>query len=208
MPGPHRSANLAFVIGGLILFAGGLLFIAGRHNVFGQNLDIYTEFDRLNGLQKGAKVRVSGMDAGGVLETQIPSGPDGRFRVKLRIAQQFHVLVREDSTASIKTSGLGGGSFVEIQKGTKRSPELPPGGTITGMEPFELADLIQLGGDVLRTVQTNINALQTSTERTLRSINLAANSTDRTVFAAGAELRKLLSSARQTSDEIDRKSVV
>jgi phospholipid/cholesterol/gamma-HCH transport system substrate-binding protein len=124
--------------------------------------------------------------------------------VKLRIAQQFHVLVREDSTASIKTSGLGGGSFVEIQKGTQQSPELPPGGTITGMEPFELADLIQLGGDVLRTVQTNIAALQTSTERTLRSINLAANSTDRTVFAAGAELRKLLSSARQTTDELGK----
>ena len=204
MPGPHRSANLAFVIGGLILFVSGLFFIANRHNAFGPNLYVYAEFDRLNGLQKGAKVRVSGMDAGGVLETQIPSGPDGRFRVKLRIAQQFHVLVREDSTASIKTSGLGGGSFVEIQKGTKRSPELPPGGTIAGMEPFELADLIQLGGDVLRTVQTNINALQTSTERTLRSINLAANSTDRTVFAAGAELRKLLSSARQTSDELGK----
>ena len=87
MPGPHSFANRAFVIGGLILFVIGLFFIANRHNLFRPNLDVYAEFDRLNGLQKGAKVRVSGMDAGEVLETQVPSRPDGRFRLKLRIDQ-------------------------------------------------------------------------------------------------------------------------
>ena len=141
------------------------------------------------------------MDAGQVLETPVPSRPAGQFRLKLRIGQKFRVLVRRDSIATIKTTGLGGGSFVEIQKGTQYSPELPSGGTIPGTEPFELSDLIQLGGDVLRTVQTNISALQASTERTLQSIDLAAKQTDRTVLAAGSELRKLLSSARQTSDE-------
>jgi phospholipid/cholesterol/gamma-HCH transport system substrate-binding protein len=201
MPGPHYFANRTFVIGGLILFAGGLFLIANRHNLLGPNLDVYTEFDRLNGLQQGAKVRVSGMDAGEVLETRVPSRPDGQFRLKLRIDQKFRVLVRGDSIAFIKTAGLGGGSFVEIQKGTQNSPELPSGGTIPGTEPFELSDLIQLGGDVLRTVQTNISALQASTERALQSIDLAAHQTDRTVIASGAELQKLLSSARQASDE-------
>jgi phospholipid/cholesterol/gamma-HCH transport system substrate-binding protein len=144
------------------------------------------------------------MDAGEVLETQVPSRPDGRFRLKLRIGQKFRVLVRGDSIAAIKTTGLAGGSFVEIQKGTPHSPELPPGGTIPGTEPFEISDLILLGGDVLRTVQTNISALQASTERALQSIDLAANHTDRTVLATGAELQRLLTSARQTSDEAGR----
>jgi phospholipid/cholesterol/gamma-HCH transport system substrate-binding protein len=194
-------ANRTFVIGGLALFAGGLFLIANRHNLFGPHLDVYTEFERLNGLQRGAKVRVSGMDAGEVLETEVPSRPDGPFRLKLRVGQEFRVLVRRDSIASIRTAGLGGGSFVEIQKGTQHSPELPSGGTIPGTEPFELSDLIQLGGDVLKTVQTNISALQASTERTLQSIDRAAGQTNRTVLASGAELQKLLSSARQASDE-------
>src|SRR5215469_10421425 len=175
MPGPHSFANRTFVIGGLILFAGGLFLIANRHNLFGPNLDVYTEFERLNGLQNGAKVRVSGMDAGEVLETQVPSRPDGRFRLKLRIGQKFGVLVRRDSIAAIKTAGLAGGSFVEIQKGNQHSPELSAGGTIPSIEPFELSDLIQLGGDVLQTVQTNISVLQASTERALQSIERAAN---------------------------------
>jgi phospholipid/cholesterol/gamma-HCH transport system substrate-binding protein len=204
MPGPHSFANRAFLIGGLILFAGGLFFIATRHNLFGPNLEFYTEFDRLNGLQKGAQVRVSGMDAGEVLETQVPSVPNGRFRLKLRIDKRFRVLLRGDSIATIRTPGLAGSSFLEIRKGTQQSPELPSGGTIPGLEPFELSDLIQLGGDVLRLVQTNISSLQVSTERALQSIDLAANHTDRTVLAAGAELQKLLSSARQTSEEAGR----
>jgi phospholipid/cholesterol/gamma-HCH transport system substrate-binding protein len=112
--------------------------------------------------------------------------------------------LRGDSIATIRTPGLAGSSFVEIQKGTRHSPELPPGGTISGQEPFELSDLIQLGGDVLRVVRTNISSLQVSTQRALRSIDLAANHTDRTVLAAGAELQKLLSSARQTSEEAGR----
>ena len=58
MPGPHTFANRAFVIGGVILFAGGLFLIASRHNLLSPNLYIYTEFERLNGLQQGAKVRV------------------------------------------------------------------------------------------------------------------------------------------------------
>src|SRR5262249_47952803 len=189
MPGPHSFANRTFVIGGLILFVIGLFLIASRHNLFGPNLDVYTEFDRLNGLQRGAKVRVSGMAAGEVLETQVPSRPDGRFRLKLRIGERFRVLVRGDSIATIRTTGLGGSSVVEIQKGTQHSPELPSGGTIPGSEPFELSDLIQLGGDVLRTVQTSIPALQANTERALQSIDLAANHMDRTVLASGAELQ-------------------
>ena len=204
MPGPHSFANRAFLIGGLILFVSGMYFIASRHHVFSPKLDVYTEFDRLNGLRRGAKVRVSGMDAGEVLETRVPNAPERRFRLKLRIGERFHVLLRGDSTATIRTTALGGSSFVEIQKGTEHSPELPPGGTIPGLEPFELSDLIQLGGDVLRLVQTNISSLQVSTQRTLQSIDLAVNHTDRTVVAAGAELQRLLFSARQASDEAGR----
>jgi phospholipid/cholesterol/gamma-HCH transport system substrate-binding protein len=201
MPGPHSFANRTFALGGLILFASGLFFIANRHHLFSHHLEVYAEFDRLNGLSRGAKVRVSGMDAGEVLEMHVPSRPEGRFRLKLRIGHRFGVLVRGDSIATIRTSGLAGSSFVEIEKGTDRSPELPSGGTILSTEPFDLSDLIELGGDVLRTVQTNIPVLQASTERALQSINRAANHTDRTVVAAGSELQKLLSSARQTSED-------
>src|SRR5260370_17890282 len=123
MRDPHSFAIRTFVNGGRMLFAGGLFFTGKRHNLFKRNFEVYTEFDRLNGLQKGAKVRVSGMDAGEVLEAEVPNRPDGRFRVRVRIRQDFHVLVRRDSVATIRTPGLAGSSFMGIEKGTQDAPE-------------------------------------------------------------------------------------
>ena len=51
MPGPHSFANRSFLIGGLILFASGLYFIASRHHMFTPKVYVYTEFDRLNGFE-------------------------------------------------------------------------------------------------------------------------------------------------------------
>src|SRR5207302_9877926 len=82
---------------------------------------------------------------GEVLETQVPNRPDGRFRLKLRIQQDLHALVRKDSMATIKTMGLAGNSFIDIQKGTQRTAETASGGTIPSREPLDIADLMQQG---------------------------------------------------------------
>jgi phospholipid/cholesterol/gamma-HCH transport system substrate-binding protein len=187
----------------LILFGVGLFFISNRQKLFNRNFEVYTEFDRLNGLQKGAKVRVSGMEAGEVLETQVPNRPDGRFRLKLRIQQNLHAFVRMDSVATIKTMGLAGNSFLDIQKGTQRTPEAPSGGTIPSKEPFDIADLMQQSSDLLKTTQTSIDDLRARADRTLESVNSAAHHTDQTIVALRPDLQKILASVRKTSEDVN-----
>ncbi len=202
MRDPHSFAIRTFVIGGLMLFAAGLFFIGKRHNLFNRNFEVYTEFDRLNGLQKGAKVRVSGMDAGEVLEAEVPNRPDGRFRVRVRIRQDFHVLVRRDSVATIRTPGLAGSSFMDIEKGTQDAPESGSGSTIPSKEPFDIGDLMQQGSDLLKAAQTGVGQLRASAERTLHSIDSAAEQTGQAVVAVRPDLEKLVSSARRASDDL------
>src|SRR6266404_3755709 len=202
MRASHSLGTRTFVIGGLILFAAGLFFIGKRHNLFNGNFEVYTEFDRLNGLQKGAKVRVSGMEAGEVLETQVPNRPDGRFRLKLRIQQNLHVFVRTDSVAIIKTMGFTGNSFIDIQKGTQRTRELVSGGTIPSREPLDIADLMQQGSDLLRTTQTSIDYLRARADRTLQSVNSAAYHADQTIVAMRPDLQAMMASARKTSEDL------
>jgi phospholipid/cholesterol/gamma-HCH transport system substrate-binding protein len=204
MRASHSLGTRTFIIGGLILFGVGLFFISNRQKLFNRNFEVYTEFDRLNGLQKGAKVRVSGMEAGEVLETQVPNRPEGRFRLKLRIQQNLHALVRMDSVATIKTMGLAGNSFLEIQKGTPRTPESASGGTIPSREPFDIADLMQQGSDLLKTTQTSIDDLRASADRTLQSVNSAAHHTDQTVVAMRPDLQAIVASARKTSEDVSQ----
>jgi phospholipid/cholesterol/gamma-HCH transport system substrate-binding protein len=203
MRASHSLGTRTFLIGGLILFGVGLFFISNRQKLFNRNFEVYTGFDRLNGLEKGAKVRVSGMEAGEVLETQVPNRPDGRFRLKLRIQQNLHAFVRMDSVATIKTMGLAGNSFLDIQKGTQRAPEAPSQGTIPSKEPFDIADLIQQGSDLLKTTQTSIDDLRARADRTLESVNSAAHHTDQTIVALRPDLQKILASVRKTSEDVN-----
>jgi phospholipid/cholesterol/gamma-HCH transport system substrate-binding protein len=202
MRGSHSLGTRTFLIGGLILFGIGLFSISNRQKLFNRNFEVYTEFDRLNGLQKGAKVRVSGMEAGEVLETQVPNRPDGRFRLKLRIQQNLHALVRKDSVATIKTMGLAGNSFIDIQKGTQRTAETASGGTIPSREPLDIADLMQQGSALLKTTQTSIDDLRARADLTLQSVNSAAHHADQTIVAMRPDLQAIVASARKTSKDV------
>ena len=72
-----------FIIAGLALFALGIFLVGNRHEAFSRHLNLYTQFTDLNGLTKGSKVRVAGMDAGEVTKIDVPGSPNSRFRVQM-----------------------------------------------------------------------------------------------------------------------------
>src|SRR5918992_1025146 len=130
MPHTRLAAVGAFVIGGLLLFAVGLFLIGNRRMLFADMIEVHAEFVEVAALESGAKVRVGGMDGGEVDEIQVPSGPSGRFRVRMRVREDLRPLIRQDSVASIQTDGLVGNKFVQIQAGTDASPVIQDKGTI------------------------------------------------------------------------------
>src|SRR4029450_13637473 len=127
----------AFVIGGILLFAVGLFMIGNRRMLFVDRFQVDAEFAKVTGLQKGAIVRVSGMDAGEVETILVPAKPESRFRLRMRVREAFHHLVRTYSGATIQTDGLVGNNFVQIEIGTNKSPVAPEGSLIQSREPFD-----------------------------------------------------------------------
>src|SRR5919205_3087090 len=130
MQAKHPVAVGIFVVAGLLLFGVGLFLIGNRRMLFNDTFEVYAEFANISGLQNGAKVRVAGMDAGEVSSITVPPNPSARFRVKLRVREDLHPLIRLDSIASIQTDGLVGNKFVQIESGTEQSPIVPDKGTI------------------------------------------------------------------------------
>ena len=56
------------------------------------------------------------MDAGEVIEIQVPAQPQAKFRVNVRVLEKLHAVVRSDSVASIQTEGVlqyGGQAVVD-----------------------------------------------------------------------------------------------
>ncbi|MGI9074100.1 MAG: MlaD family protein [Bryobacteraceae bacterium] len=198
----HKRTG-AFLITGLILFSIGLFFISNRRGLFNRTFDLYAEFTHLNGLQKGVAVQISGMDAGVVLETQAPDRPDGKFRVKLRIPEKLHPLVRTDSVATIKATGLSGNTFIEVEKGTGRAPESADGSTLPSQEPMNLADILQQGTDLIKTTRGSIEDLRGNADRALQSAASAANHTDQLIVGMSGNLREIAASGKRTGNNVN-----
>jgi phospholipid/cholesterol/gamma-HCH transport system substrate-binding protein len=169
----NRSFTVGlFAIAGLTLFTVGLFLVGNRVEAFARHMDFYAEFTDLAGLSKGAKVQVAGMNAGQIVEIAIPDSPSSRFRVKLRINEKLHGLVRTDSVATIGTEGVVGDTFVLIRPGSSKARAAAAQSTLPSKEPTEIADLLDQGKGVLTDVDNtvkNANGLLTSVGGNLNS---------------------------------------
>src|SRR3954452_4752153 len=136
MPRTRLAYVGAFVILGVLLFAIGLFLIGGRRMLFDATFNAYAEFANINGLQNGSIVRVAGMDAGEVVQISVPPRPSAKFRVRLRLREALHPLIRVDSVATIQTDGLVGNKYVQVDAGTDQAAVVQNNGTMQSREPI------------------------------------------------------------------------
>jgi phospholipid/cholesterol/gamma-HCH transport system substrate-binding protein len=193
----------AFVLGGILLFAIALFMIGERRNLFTRQFDVYVEFARLNGLQEGSPIQVSGMTAGEVKQILLPRNPTQKFRLRLRVREDLHPLVRTDSVASIRTEGLVGGQFLLITAGTERAPEAPPDSTIPSREPLGIADLLEQASRTVDIVNDTILALRADVEKTIQNITGTVQDADQLIAGVSGDVRTIATTGAQIAADVE-----
>jgi phospholipid/cholesterol/gamma-HCH transport system substrate-binding protein len=156
----HNLVVGIFTTVAVALFGAGLFLIGNQHKAFSHHVIFYANFQSVDGLMKGAKVRVDGMDAGEVQSIQIPASPAQKFRLKMNVDDRLHGLIREDSLVTVETEGIVGDKFLLIQNGTERASEAPAGSTLESKEPFELSKLLEQAQGIMKQAGTTINEVQ------------------------------------------------
>jgi len=159
-----------FVILGTVLFALAIFLIGNQHNFFVKHVELYTEFKNLNGLAKGAKVRVEGFDAGEVTEISVPASPSAGFRLKLQLNTQVGGLVRTDSVATIATEGVVGDKFVLIGPGSPTAPQAAPYSTLPSKETSDIAELLQKGSTLVSDASATMKVVADRLTTTLDAV--------------------------------------
>lgn len=201
-----RSSRLigvgVFVIGGLALFAAGLFLIGDRRGLFQDNFEVYGEFSTLAGLENGAKVRVAGLDAGEVVSISVPSSPAGKFRVRMRLREELHGVVRTDSVASIQTEGLVGNKFVQIEGGSPQSARAPDESTIQSRDPFDITDLMYQLRDTLVLVNQTVNDLTVDVKKAIATISETAAETRDLVASSRDDVEAIVANGRRVSGDM------
>lgn len=192
----------AFVVGGLLLFAVGLYLIGNRRMMFSDTFEVYAEYSRISGLQTGGIVRVAGLDAGEVETIHLPASPSAKFRVKLRVREDVHQLVRLDSVATIQTDGLVGNKFVQVASGTDASPQVPPGGTIQSEEPFDFADMMTKVNQTIDMVTVMVKDVKVGIDEALTAVSATAIDAQGLIRDTGTEIRAITSSGQKVAADL------
>ncbi len=192
----------AFVLVGLLLFATALFLIGNRRMLFMKRFVVYAQFAKITGLQAGAPVRVAGMDAGEVEEIVVPPNPSTPFRVRLRVREDLHQLVRTDSVATIQTDGIVGNRFVQVDTGSAQAPQAPEGSTIQSKEPFGMAELLEEASGAIKSVEKTILDVKTDLEITLGNLADLAGQARDVVADVGDDVKAITTHGRAITDDL------
>ena len=211
-----------FAILGMALFAVIIFLIGNQHSAFAKHIELFAEFRNVNGLAKGAKVQVAGLDAGEVKEISIPKSPSTGFRLKLRLNDQVRGLVRTDSVATIATEGVVGDKVLIILPGTSTSPEAAPFSTLPTKDTSDVAELIQKSTALVSNASVTMKTVGDRLTSTLDAVTTTVNNANNLVVGlnqgrgtigmllrddkTAADIRQAVSNVRQASSSIGHAS--
>ncbi len=167
-----------FITIALVLMATGLFLIGNQHKAFRRHLDLYTELANVDGIAKGAKVRVDGMDGGQVEKIDIPSKPSSKFRIKLQVDDRLHGLIRNNSIVTVETEGIVGDKFLLIHEGDDQSPVAPANSTLRSKEPLELSKLLEQANCVITQANTTMVDVRGRLDGALDAVTTTVNNTN------------------------------
>jgi phospholipid/cholesterol/gamma-HCH transport system substrate-binding protein len=225
----HNVIVGVFITAAIALFAAALFLIGNQHKAFRRHVIFYTNFQNVDGIPKGAKVRVNGMDAGELETIQVPSGPSQKFRLKMDVEDRLRGLIREDSFVTVETEGLVGDKFLLIHGGTDRASEAPPESTLPSKEPFDIGKLLEQAQGIMSQAGTTINSLQSTMKdvsgrldttldtatNTIRNVNGVVLDVRNGKGAAGllledpataANVKQSIANVRQTTEKLNNTS--
>jgi phospholipid/cholesterol/gamma-HCH transport system substrate-binding protein len=165
----EQQVGRRFRVGLVVLIAlfavmTGVFMVGKRANLFRKKLPYETRFDSASGLVAGNPVRLNGVVVGNVLEVILSGDPaDRTVRVVYDVDRRTAPRLRKGTRASIKTIGLLGDKYIELEGGRADEPEIPVGGVIEAAPGTGIEKLLEGSGDLL----TDLGAIASSLKNIL-----------------------------------------
>ncbi len=192
------EAKVGLMVGvGLVMLAG-LLFYFGRLDRYlaeRKGYEIKALFNFTAGLEKGAPVRLAGVEVGSVKDIKMIYHPKTKVEVSLWLRPD--VEIREGATAFISTLGLMGEKGIEITPGEKEGSRLVAGSEIASSEPVRYESLVKLGEEIVRKLGETVDSVERiigdeETEEALRESIRSSQVITRNLETLTADLSKVL----------------
>jgi len=145
----------------------GVFMIGQRANLFRSKFPYETHFESASGLISGNNVSLNGVVVGSVIEVKLSGDPaDRTVRVVYDVVRRWAPMIRKGTRASIKTRGLLGDKYIELEGGKPDEPEVPIGSEIPPAQGAGLEKLLEGSGDLLTDLSAIAKSLKSILGRT------------------------------------------
>ncbi|MEA3369495.1 MAG: MlaD family protein [Candidatus Ratteibacteria bacterium] len=135
-----------FVLIGLTILAAMILFVRD-FRLFEKGYHFKVVFNYTGGLDKGAPVRVAGVEVGRVDKIILVNKKTTKVQLKVWVKEE--VQIYQDAEVFINTMGLLGEKYIEITPGTAEAPLLKAGEVIVGKDPVRFEKALKMGEEMM-----------------------------------------------------------
>ena len=171
MPQPQKSSLAGLRVGLLVLAAIGILIltifaVSGDITFFRKKTTVRTFMSNVDGLHKGAEVRLSGVKIGSVKEINfnpnIPSDEKAAdlIEIVMEISGKLNNVeaiqrIRTDSIAVLKGAGVLGDNIIDISPGTTKGQAIQDNAIVKSYANKSVGDIINAS----KTAMDNLNVI-------------------------------------------------
>jgi phospholipid/cholesterol/gamma-HCH transport system substrate-binding protein len=156
----NSDSKRNMAVGAFMLFAITVLLTMTfliRGGLWSNDIEYFSDFSNVSGLEVGSPVLVSGVRAGRVTRIQARKAtPPIRVFMELDPSHDL----RFDAVAKIVQQGFIGDKRIEINPGSSENAALPAGGSIQGVDPFDMEKVFVEANAVMADVRVSVSALR------------------------------------------------
>jgi phospholipid/cholesterol/gamma-HCH transport system substrate-binding protein len=186
----------AIVVLAVVLGGSALVALNDRSGWGSDNLRVLAGFDDINGVEKGTRVRIQGIDAGEIEDIVPPDAPGGKVRLQLRIAGKHRHLVREDAKVQIAADNLFAGKIVRIVPGAATARPIDDFGELRAdAQPDVLEGIAQAAN--------KLNRLLVEVDDAMQGLRKNDGSVTQDLLNAARKLNTVLTKADAALDSIE-----
>jgi phospholipid/cholesterol/gamma-HCH transport system substrate-binding protein len=190
---------------GITILALAIFSIGGGLRLLSGSEELQVRFQRVNGLQVGAPVYLSGVNIGSVASIRFPEDRRANYVVvRIRIEANAIQRVRTDSVAKIESLGLLGDKFLLLTAGSANAPSVQADALLLSQDPVNYAALLQTRGT--GDLVANVIAISNSMRQLLDSANQGNGILAELIRGPSNPKEKTLTlaSIRQTLDNVQK----
>ena len=142
-----------------------VFLMSGTAGILTRKITLITYFDNAEGLRSGQPVNLQGVPVGNVTSVRVVAErPLTPVKVVMKINMDYAPLIHKDSIATVKTAGVLGESFIDIENKRPQKPPVSDGDEL----PHENAPGLE---DVVRSSQSTLVNLDVLVKRLDRIVS-------------------------------------